>query len=97
MEPVKYYSDNSNGLFTNRMKELRKQSGVSQKEMASDLGVSVSTISNIENGKNCPHNILDWRYYANYLSVSTAYLMGLDRLDELNFERHSWNAPTASF
>ncbi|MBQ8308228.1 MAG: helix-turn-helix transcriptional regulator [Clostridia bacterium] len=41
-------------LFKERLKELRKEKGLSQKEFAEKLGIAVSTYANWEQGRTEP-------------------------------------------
>ncbi len=61
--------------FGNRLLLLRREKGLCQKDLAEYLHVSVSTISNYENGINHPdlHTLC---CIADYFGVSTDYLLG---------------------
>lgn len=60
-----------------RLKELRKEKGVSQKEVASALGISLSAYSNYEQGIREP-NIEMIIAICRYYDVSSDYLLGLE-------------------
>ena len=58
-----------------RLKELRKQRGVSQLRLAMDLGLSQNTVSRYENGER----EADYRtliLLGDYFNVSIDYLLG---------------------
>lgn len=61
--------------FSNRLKELRKKNGYSQKQLANRLGVSPALISAYETGSRLPSydNLLS---LANIYHVSTDFLLG---------------------
>lgn len=60
--------------IANRLKTLRIQKGICQKELAAHLHVSVSTISSYENGIHEPdiHTLVA---LADYYNVSTDYIL----------------------
>ena len=41
-------------VLKNHLKEVRKEKGYSQQQLADDVGVSRNTISSIETGQFCP-------------------------------------------
>ena len=51
---VKYMRQKQKGEQMNRVKEFRKELGISQLELAKDIGVSRQTINMIENDKYNP-------------------------------------------
>lgn len=61
--------------FGANLEELRKDYGLSQKELGNILHVTPGTISNYENNVNLPstEKLID---LANYFHVSTDYLLG---------------------
>ena len=59
----------------NRIKLLREQHGIEQKQLAHDLGVSQPTISCWENGSKQPSSKSVYKL-ADYFNVSTDYLLG---------------------
>lgn len=61
--------------FSARLKELRKERGIKQKEMAELLGCQVNHYQRIEYGQiNIPALMLE--FLADYFEVSTDYLLG---------------------
>lgn len=58
----------------NKLKELRRNRGLLQKDIATILNVSVSTVSMWEVGGNQPSGD-DIKKIANYFNVSTDYLL----------------------
>ena len=63
--------------FPNRLKKLRTNKSLTQKELATILNVSQNAIFNWENGKREP-SIDMLRKIADYFNVSVDYLIGLD-------------------
>lgn len=62
--------------FTERLKELRNKEGLSQAELAKQLGVAMDTISKWETGERLPRD----KYYAQLaevLDVPITYLVGV--------------------
>lgn len=59
--------------FKDRLKELRKQSPYTQKDIAKKLGISVSAYQYYESGKNEP-NIERLKILADMFHVSLDYL-----------------------
>lgn len=60
------------------IQELRKDKGLTQKELAEIFKTTQRTISNWENGRNePPYEML--RKYAEYFNVSIDYIMGLTK------------------
>ena len=59
----------------NRLKELRKQKGLSQKEIAKEMSISEKTLSRWENGESQikPEKA---KQLADYFGVSVGYLLG---------------------
>lgn len=58
-----------------RIRELRKTSGLTQQELGRVLGVAKNTISQYETGTNAPNDDIKIAL-ANYFNVSMDYLMG---------------------
>ena len=59
-----------------KIRTLRKAAGLSQQQLADELGVSTKSIQRYERGKNPPGNHAT-RILAAYFSVSADYLLGL--------------------
>ena len=66
-------------IFAERLKQLRKQKGVSQETLGKELIVSKAAISYYEKGERAP-DIDTLNIIANYFGVSADYLLG--RTDE---------------
>lgn len=68
----------------NRLKSLRKEVGLSQRELAEEVGVSYRTIQNWENGVNQikPDKA---QLLADYFGVSVGYLLGIDTPEKDGF------------
>ncbi|MCJ0552226.1 helix-turn-helix transcriptional regulator, partial [Enterococcus cecorum] len=54
----------------NRIKELRKNKGVTVKELSEIIGISQSMLSNYENGNSEPRDKETWKKLADYFDVS---------------------------
>ena len=68
-----------------RIKELRKEFGLSQVELATRMEVTKQTISNWEN-ENIQPSIDMLVDLANVFNVTTDYLLGLDDVPRLSIE-----------
>ena len=68
-----------------RIKELRKEFGLSQVELATRMEVTKQTISNWEN-ENIQPSIDMLVDLANLFNVTTDYLLGLDDVPRLSIE-----------
>lgn len=63
--------------FKDRLKQLRKQRGLTQETLAQELGISRSTIGMYETGKReADYETLG--SFANFFNVDMNYLIGLD-------------------
>lgn len=71
-------------LLGQRLKDLRKQKKVGQKEVAELLGLSLRTYQFYECGAYDP-SLLNLVVLADYFQVSTDYLLG--RSDEPGYEK----------
>ena len=69
--------------FGNRLRELRKQKGMTQKQLASLIGVKNSIISFYEVGDRIPSPEIIIKLAA-VLHVSSDYLLGIERNDTLD-------------
>ena len=68
------------------MKSLRIDKGLTQKELASKLNLSVTAISHYEAGNREPNlNIII--LYAKFFNVSTDYILGLSRQKNQNLNQ----------
>lgn len=63
-------------MFRIRLKELREEKGMNQRELAAALHVSPGTIGMWESGAREPQKIEMLQGIANYFHVSTDYLLG---------------------
>lgn len=63
--------------FSQRLKELREENKLLQKQLASELGVSQVTIARWETGSREP-SFDDLIRIARYFSVTTDFLFGLE-------------------
>lgn len=62
----------------NRIKELRKKKGVTQKQVADDTGISFVTLSRYETGKRELSDKRVREVLAGYFDVPVSYVMGID-------------------
>ncbi|MBF0699450.1 helix-turn-helix transcriptional regulator [Streptococcus danieliae] len=65
----------------NRLKELRTEKKLTQKELADIIGTTKLTVSNWENGKHSM-NSDKAQALADYFEVSIAYLLGYENLGD---------------
>ena len=77
----------------NRIRQLRKERGITMKELGRIVGLAESTISQYENGKREPDN-KTLLMFSKYFGVSVDYILGLDLfapeipLDDFSFAMH---------
>lgn len=64
----------------NRIKELRQKAGLTQAQLANEMGIVKQLISYYELEQRHPKPDM-WNKLAEYFNVPTSYLMGLDRND----------------
>ena len=64
-------------IFRKRLRELRKEKGVSQKEVAKVIGVVESGYANYEQGRTEPGLSMLVKL-AQFFNVTTDYLLGLE-------------------
>ncbi|MBE6084732.1 MAG: helix-turn-helix transcriptional regulator [Selenomonas ruminantium] len=70
-------------MNTNRIKDTRLSKGLTQKQVADELGISVVAIQNYENGRRKPaYDVLI--ALADYFDVSLDYLVGRTDNPEIN-------------
>lgn len=75
-------------IFAARLKNLRKKSGISQKDLANKINVTYATLSSYENGSGGKVPSLEVIIkIAHYFNVSIEYLLGLDKQEK--FEIYS--------
>lgn len=67
-------------IFAKRLKELRKENGLLQKDLASVFNVRNTTISAWEVGDNEP-DLTTLVNIAKYFGVTTDYLLGIENED----------------
>lgn len=63
-----------------RLKKLRLENDLTQKDMAISLGVTQQTYSNCENGKGMSIDLLT--KVCNHFHVSADYILGLDEIPQ---------------
>lgn len=69
--------------FSNRLRELRTQAGLTQLQLAQQLGITKSVISFYELSERAPSPDVLIRI-ARIFHVSTDYLLGLDKKETLD-------------
>lgn len=74
-----------NEKFSKRLKELRKEHGLSQEELAKFSSVSFPTISRYENGLRDEPKLSILKKLANYFDVTIDYLVGDTDVRDINF------------
>lgn len=62
-------------MFKERLKELRKSKGLSQKQLAEKTGISVHTINSYESGRRDP-NTKNVQILQDFFQVSQGFLLG---------------------
>lgn len=76
----------------NRIRELRKEKGLSQRELAKKVGVSFQSISFYENEDRVP-KLETWIKLANFFNVPVSYIQGISDIKDAkafkNFESFS--------
>lgn len=70
----------------NKLKAVRLQSGLTQKQVAQHIGVSVPTVSEWESGKKHP-SAKNYRALADLYKVTVDYLMSEDAAWDLAIEK----------
>ena len=63
--------------FAENLKQLRKEKGISQKDVAKAIGVTISAYSNYEQGLREPSNQI-LVSLCKYYDVTADYLLGLE-------------------
>lgn len=69
--------------FGERIRELRKERGITSYEMATKLGISRNTLTNWERGEKEPHTLEIFEEMAKILNVSLKSLLEGKSEDEL--------------
>ncbi|MEA4826219.1 MAG: cobalamin-dependent protein [Clostridium sp.] len=75
--------------FSHRIRELRKENGLRQKDLAMSLGLAQTTIANYEQGTRFPDEEV-LKKISNHFQVSTDYLLGITDIKSrlgYNFKR----------
>ncbi|QBO35401.1 XRE family transcriptional regulator [Periweissella cryptocerci] len=62
--------------MVNKVKELRKEKGLTLKELSDGINMPVPTLSKYENGDREP-KLETWQELADYFEVSVSYIMGI--------------------
>lgn len=61
----------------NKIKELRKEKNLTVAELAKELGISQSMLTNYENGNGTPRDESIWDKLSHIFGVSKSHVMGL--------------------
>lgn len=61
----------------NKIKELRKEKNITVAELAKELGISQSMLTNYENGNGTPRDDSIWEKLSQIFGVSKSHIMGL--------------------
>ncbi len=61
----------------NKIKELRKEKNITVAELAKELGISQSMLTNYENGNGTPRDESIWKKLSQIFGVSKSHVMGL--------------------
>ena len=61
----------------NKIKELRKENNITVTELAKELGISQSMLTNYENGNGTPRDESIWEKLSQIFGVSKSHVMGL--------------------
>ena len=71
----------------NRLKQLRKEKGLTIDEIQSKTGIKRGTYNNYENGVTEP-KLETWQNLADFFGVSVPYLQGVSDIDDPNFYKN---------
>ena len=82
-------------MFTEILKDLRKQKKVTQVQLAEAIGVSAGNVGDWENGKSRP-NYEALISLANFFGVSADVLLGLKEVDERTTVLADWEVDLVS-
>ena len=80
-------------IFSSRLRDLRKERKIYQREVGDELGVCYTTVSGYESGRNEPSLEL-LCHLADYFDVSTDYLLGRSNEKNIAEERAKAKAYT---
>lgn len=61
----------------NKIKELRKEKNITVADLAKELGISQSMLTNYENGNGTPRDESIWEKLSQIFGVSKSHVMGL--------------------
>lgn len=71
----------------NRLKQLRKEKGLTLDEIQNQTGIKRGTFNNYEAGKTEP-KLETWQKLADFFGVSVPYLQGVSDIDDPNFYKN---------
>ncbi|EUJ24720.1 transcriptional regulator [Listeria grandensis FSL F6-0971] len=78
-------------MFIERMKQLRKESGLTQSELGKKINVSKAAVSGYETGIRNP-DLETLQRIANTFNVSTDYLLGRTEDPNIKIEEKTYNS-----
>lgn len=78
-------------MIKNRLKQLRKEANLTQKDLADKLNISKGSIAMYETGKRSPDNEI-LSIIADFFGVSTDYLLGRTDIKKYNEEFLAFNS-----
>lgn len=61
--------------FPERLRTLRREAGLTQKQLANKIGITQAAVSEFERGRHAP-DVFTLECLADYFKVSTDYLLG---------------------
>lgn len=67
-------------MFKDVLKQLREKRGLTQSQLADEIGVTAGTIGNYEQGSRLPKDDKAWIRIANFFNVTIDYLMDADNV-----------------
>ena len=77
--------------FGKKLADLRKQKGISQEQLASDLNISQSSISNYESGLTKPDTEI-LKKICDYFNVPITYMFSDEKIIFHTVENHNGNS-----
>ena len=78
-------------IFAKKLSELRKQKGISQEQLACDLNISQSSVSNYESGMTKPDSEILKRI-SDYFQIPISYFFSDDNLNFYTNENNGGNS-----
>lgn len=76
----------------NKIKELRKENNITVAELAKELGISQSMLTNYENGNGTPRDDSIWDRLSKLFGVSKSHVMGLTTDIDVVYKKKKFKA-----